>query len=1188
MPVIRAALTSSCVIGLLAVSALDSRAQLPVPILYLDFEDEGNELVDKSPSGNDAVIDGSVNLVDGAPAGWTPDGGVLFSGGHLDISGIDVPSQLAHRDSNPDGSYTFTAWIKPQGSSLGQGFYWGQTQQGLHLGLRNGGVLHSAHWGADWNAATVLAEGVWVHTAFVYDGPNDTGTIYLDGQVDGSSDQIAPNGGGTLMLGARNNGENPIPFDGFVDEAVVWDEVLTANQIMVLAEGGNPLAGLGDTDGDGMPDLYEDANGLDRDVDDRDGDLDGDRLTNFEEFTQRTDPQSDDTDGDGLKDNVETNTGNWVSRVDTGTDPRNPDSDDDGLPDEAETNTGTLVDENDTGTDPNNPDTDGDNHLDGAEIDAGFDPNDPADGPGIPEPLLYYTFEENGGLILEDQTGNDLNGTIERGMTFVEGAPDGPTPAGGARFLDGLVQVSDLDVPSDLAHRNSNPDGSYTFACWMKPDTGAIGGRHFFWGQTVQGIHHGLHGNGNLRTAHWGSDFSGGAILTANEWVHAVWTYDGRTDTGSIYLNGVLDGGPFNQIAPNGSGNLILGARSGGSENFNGCIDEVAVWQDVLPVDFIVALAGGAPVISPEDTDGDGMSDRFEDRFGLNKNDPSDAGLDGDQDGLTNLEEFEQGTDPTAEDTDGDGLLDGVETNTGTFVSADDTGTSPIIDDGDRDGLLDGQEVVLGTDPLDPDTDGDGFLDGSELELGSNPLRPDAPSIPPPYLYYNFEEGGGDTLIDLSGNDFDGTIERGVTFVEGAPAGPTPDGGGRFQGGLVQVFGIDVPTQLAHRDSLPDGSYTFACWMKPDAGAIGGRHFFWGQTSEGIHHGLYGNGTLRTAHWGSDFSGATILTPDEWVHAAWTYDGPRDTARLYLNGVQDGGPFTQVGPNGSGNLILGGRSGGAEHLNGCIDEVTVWREVLNPGHVAALAAGGSPFKAPRFFLNVVNNGPDQLDLIWESRDGLTYTVRSETDPSSGLTEDWPIYDGHENLAATPPFNTLTIDRPVDPVRLFAVESGPAPPVVIFGDDFESGQGDWTTGSDGADGTAWELGNPTTGPTVANSPANCFATNLNDDYGLNADVWLRSPAIDLTTAGAATLWFSEFRDIEAGFDTGSIRVLDASDDSEIAIIDGIDRITVFWEQVKESLPAEALGNIIKIEFRFQSDEVQNFAGWYIDDFQVTVP
>ena len=131
----------------------------------------------------------------------------------------------------------------------------------------------------------------------------------------------------------------------------------------------------------------------------------------------------------------------------------------------------------------------------------------------------------------------------------------------------------------------------------------------------------------------------------------------------------------------------------------------------------------------------------------------------------------------------------------------------------------------------------------------------------------------------------------------------------------------------------------------------------------------------------------------------------------------------------------------------------------------------------------------------------------------------------------------------------------------------------------------------TGPAAANSPTNCFGTNLTTDYAFDANIWLRSPAIDLTGAGGATLNYARWYDIEIMFDQGSVSVLDAADDSVLAVlestVEGASRDWE-WETVSKSLPAEALGRNIKIEFRFLSDDIGNFAGWYIDDVEVTVP
>ena len=72
-----------------------------------------------------------------------------------------------------------------------------------------------------------------------------------------------------------------------------------------------------------------------------------------------------------------------------------------------------------------------------------------------------------------------------------------------------------------------------------------------------------------------------------------------------------------------------------------------------MPADAAVCpFCKEAPVVKEEpvvvaDSDGDGMTDEWEKKYGLDPNDPADASLDKDGDEFTNLEEFVAKTDPT-------------------------------------------------------------------------------------------------------------------------------------------------------------------------------------------------------------------------------------------------------------------------------------------------------------------------------------------------------------------------------------------------------------------------------------------------------------------------------------------------------------------------------------------------------------
>ncbi|MFC1587832.1 Calx-beta domain-containing protein [Planctomycetota bacterium] len=114
-----------------------------------------------------------------------------------------------------------------------------------------------------------------------------------------------------------------------------------------------------DTDGDDLPDAYEEAMGFNKNVtwNHSDVDSDNDGLDNLTEAQNGSSPIIADTDGDGLDDGDEDA---------LGTHPRNIDTDCDGLLDGFEVATSL--------TSPVNPDHDGDLLLDGLEVSVNLDP----------------------------------------------------------------------------------------------------------------------------------------------------------------------------------------------------------------------------------------------------------------------------------------------------------------------------------------------------------------------------------------------------------------------------------------------------------------------------------------------------------------------------------------------------------------------------------------------------------------------------------------------------------------------------------------------------------------------------------------------------------------------------------------------------------------------------------------------
>ena len=223
-------------------------------------------------------------------------------------------------------------------------------------------------------------------TAVPYTVSDGLGTVVKNQRVGNPGDLVLTDGGGRAVEFAEL-GTVTVTDGNLV--VTVNDDASTLNTTFIFTD----AIAIGpinpDSDGDGMPDDWEIANGLNENVNDAAGDPDGDTLTNLQEYGLGTNPQLMDSDVDGLDDNVEDGSGVWSGAGDPGTSPVLFDTDGDGLSDGLENPDLPYLDATQPGTNPHVVDSDGDGFGDGVEVNAGSDPTSAGSTP----PVLSTTME---------------------------------------------------------------------------------------------------------------------------------------------------------------------------------------------------------------------------------------------------------------------------------------------------------------------------------------------------------------------------------------------------------------------------------------------------------------------------------------------------------------------------------------------------------------------------------------------------------------------------------------------------------------------------------------------------------------------------------------------------------------------------------------------------------------------------
>ena len=423
-----------------------------------------------------------------------------------------------------------------------------------------------------------------------------------------------------------------------------------------------------DTDGDGMPDAWETAHGLNPLVADASGNPDGDALTNLQEYNADSDPQVSESGTVAFAVSA-------LFTVQTRTDA--PDQDGDGLPDAWEIANGLNPAVSNASADP-----DGDGLTNEQEYNGGWNPlvaENAALSSSQSALFLADTGAYSGGYTLDtDGDGMpdwwEVKYGLNRLVNDAAGNLDGDDLTNLQEYLAGRNPALD-----DLSGEVQQPSALFALdTIGLAPDTDQDGM------PDAWEIAHGL----NPLVANASGDPDG----------------DGRTNLEEY------NAGTDPQV------NDWLGPTSLASANF-------------------LLNTGAYPGGYSLDSDGDGMPDWWEARYGLNLL-VNDAAGNPDGDDLTNLQEYNAGTNPLVFD-----FLYVIYAVSNVFPL--DTGGA--FTDTDSDGLPDWWERLYtgSSTAMQPggDLDGDGINNFLEFAFGTNPTVAGAAA-----LIYNGTLAGGGTI----------------------------------------------------------------------------------------------------------------------------------------------------------------------------------------------------------------------------------------------------------------------------------------------------------------------------------------------------------------------------------------------------------------------------------------------------------
>ena len=209
-------------------------------------------------------------------------------------------------------------------------------------------------------------------------------------------------------------------------------------------------------------------------------------------------------------------------------------------------------------------------------------------------------------------------------------------------------------------------------------------------------------------------------------------------------------------------------------------------------------------------------------------------------------------------------------------------------------------------------------------------------------LYFDYEEFSGDTVVEKSGRNYDGTINGGVTQSDDGKFGKAA----QFASGSF----LDLDGPNINPDDIPTEGMSVVAWINVEA--VADMAIFNARAADStwlVHPEARGDGNYR---WLNRSAGGQVIfdikagknKANEWMHYAGTFSREAGLAILYINGVNVGEEKARVGTPIAADWDMGARVGynidNNRPFNGLMDELNVWKRGLMQEEVESIMNNG--------------------------------------------------------------------------------------------------------------------------------------------------------------------------------------------------------------------------------------------------------